>query len=168
MGLAAALITGLLAAQPASPGPGRQQTPRAPLFAPGAINMLERLERLSPEERRQLLDRLPPARRANIEARLRRYEALPPEEKDRLRRQYQRFRQLPPERQEAVRQLFRRLNELPAERRRALRNGVWQLQRLDETIRTRRMNSPAFRARYTPDEQQMIRDILELNPESPD
>jgi hypothetical protein len=142
------LAAGLAAAQP------------APLSPPGNTGALERIERMSPAERRAFLDRLPPERRARLEERLRRYEALSPEEKDRLRQQYRRFRTLPPERQETIRKAFERFRELPPERRRAVRRGVWQLRRLADPVRERRINGPGFRARFSPDELQLIRDML--------
>lgn len=154
------LAAGLLLGQrPPGPPPG--------LHPPPNIAMLDRLERMSPEQRQRFLDRLAPERRQRLQSLLRRYESMTPEERDRVRHQYGWFHQLPPERQEAARQLFRRFNELPEDRRRAVRHGVWELRRLDDSIRQRRLNSAAFRTRYSPDEQQMVRDFLEVMPPHP-
>ncbi len=125
--------------------------------------VLDRLERMTPEERKRFLDRLPPAQRDRLERRLKLYESLSPGERERLRERYQRFRTLPPERQQAARDLYRRFGELPPERRMALRRAVRNLSLLDEATRQRRMNSPQFRARFNPEDQSMIRSFLELN-----
>jgi hypothetical protein len=149
------LASGLLLGQPPQ---------HLPLGPPPNLTMLDRLERMSPEELERLLEKLPPERRKRIEERLRRYESLTPEQRERLREQFERFRQLPPERQQAVRQLFQRLSQLPEDRRRAVRRGVWELQMLDQTRRPIRMDRPWFRNRYSPEELQMIRELLEAAP----
>jgi hypothetical protein len=153
--VAMALASGLLVAQPPR---------RAPLFPPQDLNALDRLERMSPDQRQRVLEKLPPERRQRIEARLRQYESLTPEERERLRRQFERFRQMPPERQQALRELFRRFRELPEDRRRAVRRGVWELQRLGEARRELRLSRPWFRNRYSPEELQMVRELLEMAP----
>jgi hypothetical protein len=133
------------------------------VLRPGQATMLDRLETMSPEQRRRVLDRLPPGRRQRIEERLRRYDAMPPAQRERLRRQLSWFRQLPPERQEETRRLFRRLSELPADRRQEVRRAVRMLGQLEENRRQRRMESPGFRSRFNPDEQKMVRDLLQVS-----
>jgi hypothetical protein len=132
--VAMALASGLLVAQPPR---------RAPLFPPQDLNALDRLERMSPDQRQRVLEKLP---------------------RERLRRQFERFRQMPPERQQALRELFRRFRELPEDRRRAVRRGVWELQRLGEARRELRLSRPWFRNRYSPEELQMVRELLEMAP----
>ncbi len=170
----AIVLAALIAAPPAGfaqrrPGPGRMGRgpgaerepgmPRPP--GPGG-EMLDRLGKMSPDERRRALENLPPERRQRIEERLERFESLPPEQRERLRRQYQRFRQLPPERQEAARRLFRDFTGLPEDRRRALRQEARRLERLDEPARRARMSSEEFQSRYNPHEQEMLRDLVDL------
>ena len=126
----------------------------------GPTTMLDRLERMSPQERRRVLEKLPPARRQHLEQRLERYDAMPPAQRERMRRQLSWFRKLPPERQEETRRLFRRFNELPEGRRREVRRAVRMFGQLDENRRKLRMDSPAFRNRFNPEEQKMVRDLL--------
>ena len=57
----------------------------------GANGMIERLNRMTPEQRQRTLDRLPPERREKVERRLEKFNALPPEVKSRLREEYQEF-----------------------------------------------------------------------------
>jgi hypothetical protein len=149
------LASGLLLGQPPE---------RLPLGPPSNLTMLDRLEAMSPEQRQRLLENLPPERRMRIEERLRKYESLTPEQRQRLREPVERFRQLPPERQQAVRQLFQRFSQLPEDRRRAVRRGVWELQMLGPARRAIRIERPWFKNRYSPDELQMIRDLLEVAP----
>jgi hypothetical protein len=153
IGVVMALASGLLAAQPPQ---------RRPLWPPPNPTVLDRLERMSPEERRRALEKLPPERRQRIEERLRQYESLTPEERERLRRQFEQFRQMPPERQQALRELYQRFRELPEDRRRAVRRGVWELQRLGEARRQFRLSRPWFQNRYSPEELEMVRELLEV------
>jgi hypothetical protein len=155
IGIVMLLGAGLALAQPA----------RSPAIAPPPnLALLDRLERMSPEQRQRALDRLPPLRRERIEARLRWYRNLTPEERNRVRRQFEWFRQLPPEKQDAVRQLSRRLNQLPENRRRAVRRGVRELQMLEEPRRQFRLSRPWFRNRYSPEELEMVQELLEVLP----
>ena len=127
--------------------------------------ILDRLEKMSPAERRRALAQLPPERRRRIEQRLSRYESLSPARREQIRRQYDRFRQLPPEKQEAARQLFRKFNNLPLERRRTLRQEARRLNRMTEPERRARVDSPDFRRRYSAEEQRMVQDLFELSAE---
>src|SRR6266436_2710985 len=70
---------------------------KQPLGIPGRD--LERFSRMSPEERREQLAKLPPERRQQLEQRLERYQHLPPEQRDQLERRFEVFRSLPPPRQ---------------------------------------------------------------------
>ncbi len=146
-----------------APAVGQNRGPALPPRPPN--NVLERLERMSPEQREKVLSRLPPERRRRIEERLRWYDSLPPEERERLAWRYERFRQLPPERQQEVRQFFRRFGTLPPERRLALRQEARRLRFLPGPARQARINSPAFQNRYSPEERDMLRTILELAPQ---
>lgn len=167
-------------AQRRGPAPGRMGRGPAAEREPGVIprppgpgwELLDRFGKMSPDERRRALENLPPERRQRIEERLERFESLPPEQRERLRRQYQRFRQLPPERQEAARKLFRDFTALPEDRRHALRQEVRRLERMDEAGRRSWMSGEEFQSRYTSQEQEMLRDLLDLratdrNPPAP-
>jgi hypothetical protein len=142
-------------------------SPRQPMVVrpPGpGLTILDRLYRMSPEERKKALDRLPPQRRARIEQRLNQFQSLPSAERERLQRQLEWFRQLSPERQEGARSLFQRFRQLPPYRRQVLNREARRLRDLDDTARSARMDSPAFRNRYSPEEQGMLRDMVALTP----
>lgn len=139
------------------PGPGWQPKPRA--------QMLERLEKMTPEQRERVLERLPPERRQRVEQQLEQYHNMTPEQRERLQQRYQWFSQLPPERQEAIRKGFQRFQKLPADRQGAVRQEVQQLSALPEAERQARMNSDEFRSRFDRREQQIIRDVTGAFPE---
>jgi hypothetical protein len=48
------------------------------------------------------------------------------------------------------------LNQLPPPRRQAIRRALIALGALNPNQRLRRMNNPAFRGRFSPDEQRII------------
>lgn len=155
-----ALIALVVLTQMAS-AQGRRAMPR-PGAKPGAI--LERLNRMTPEERQRALDRLPPERRARVQERLDRLNAMPPAARERLREQYDEFQKLPPEKQETVRRAFRDLNQLPEDRRPALRREIVRLRNMPAERRAFRMESERFRSLYSESERQLIRDLSEAAP----
>jgi len=145
---------------PAGPRAGRPPGPGAGL-GPG-LAIIDRLERMTPEERRRVLDRLPPERKKLVEERLKQFSQLPPEERARLRRRLERFQQLPPEQQEAARSTFLRFRRFPEDRRKLLTGEFQQLRRMDEPGRRSRISSDEFRSKYTPAEQQLLQDLSKL------
>lgn len=163
------LIAGLCALLPAAAvcaeeRPAAQKAPKA--AAKGKIKPngegpapLERWNRMTPEERRQALAKLPPERRRELQQKLQQYRNLPPEQREQLGERYKAFSQLPPEQQNRARDLFRQFNSLPEDRRPAVKQEYEQLRSMPESERNERMNSEAFRSRYTPSEQQMLRDL---------
>ena len=145
---------------PAGPRAGRPSGPGARLGPGPAI--MDRLERMTPEERRRVLDRLPPERKKLVEERLRQFNQLPPEERARLRQSLDRFGRLPPEQQEAARKLFSRFNRLPEDRRKLLAGEFRGLRQMAEAGRRARISSDEFRSRYTQAEQQLLQDLSKL------
>lgn len=134
-----------------------QEAPRAE--AKEAPPNIERWNRMTPEERGQALAKLPPERRRELQQKLQEFRNLPPEQKEQLGERYRAFSQLPPERQNHARELFRQFNSLPEDRRPVVKQEYEQLRAMPEAERNGRMNSEAFRSRYSPSEQQMLRDL---------
>lgn len=145
-------------------GQGRRQGGGRPPGIGGDPTVLDLLEQMTPEQRRQALEKLPPERRRRLEQRLEAYERLSPEERERLRQRYDRFRALPAERQQATRLLFERFRQLPPGRRVLVRRTVRRLSLLDPPARQRWMSRPQFRTRFSPEERDIIADFLQLNP----
>lgn len=127
-------------------------------------NPIDRWNQMTPEERERELAKLPPERARQIRERIRRYNQLPPAEKQALREGYQKFAQLPPEKQEIVRESMRQFRQLPLVRRPLVRREISQLRSLSEPQRETRLASDEFRNQFSPQEQQIIRDITEYFP----
>jgi hypothetical protein len=148
----------LLAATAA--GPARSQPePDKPSGQQLLENSIDRWNRMSPEERERELAKLPPARARLIRQRIRRYNQMNPDEQQALRERYQTFSQLPPARQQIIRERLREFRQLPVARRPIVHGEVEQLRLLPETQREGRLSSDEFRGRYSPQEQQIIRDL---------
>ena len=114
--------------------------------------------RMSPQQREKALKNVPPERRRNIEDRLRRYDEAPPEQKARLERLWS----LPPERQQQIRDSMRDLRDMPVERRRPINQQIRRLQTMTPAERDEYFESPEFHSRFTPREQEMMRDLSEI------
>jgi uncharacterized protein DUF3106 len=149
--LVAALL--ILAGGVSAQRPGKRVGP------PPANGLIERLNSMSPEQRKRALDRLPPERRERVQRRLDNYNALSPEAKERLREEYQQFQKLPVERQDSIRRSFRQLVALPQDRKPVVRREVVRLRQLTPEDRASKMDSDDFRSRFSESERQIIRDL---------
>src|SRR5262245_18346711 len=108
--------------------PGQHQMGRAPAAKAGATSsnagkgknrrtIIDKWNRMSPEERQTALAKLPPERRLKIEERLNQYQNLTPQQRSQLRDRLENLNQLPPEKQNQARRLFRKIGQVAAERR---------------------------------------------------
>ncbi|MBK5293145.1 MAG: DUF3106 domain-containing protein [Acidobacteriia bacterium] len=122
-------------------------------------NQLDRIRNMTPQERKRMLNRLPPDKQRVFEERLDRFQHLTPQEQEKLTSQYEQFQQLPPEKKDAMRRVFRRFNQQPEERRVILREEMQSLRVLNEEDRRARMNSDEFRNKYNASEQQLLFDM---------
>ena len=130
------------------------------------LRHLDRLQRMSPEQRRRALNALPPERRQIFEQRLEAYARMNPEQRQRLARELENFRQLPPERQSALRDTRRKLAGMPIQRRRQIARELRNLREMDDEQRRTRMESSEFKERFTEEERRMIGDLSSvLEPE---
>src|SRR5262245_26492977 len=153
--LAFALVGNLDAQRPKGGPPGA--TARK-----GNRNIVDKWNRMTPDERQKALEKLPPERRQKIEQQLNRYNNLSPEERRQLRNRYQMFNQLPPEKQNQARRLFRLFGELPQERQGMVRGEFETLRAMPEADRRARMNSDEFRNKYNSREQKILGDLSGL------
>ena len=135
------------------------QRPAKRVGPPPANGLIERLNSMTPEQRKRALDRLPPERRERVQRRLDNYNALSPGAKERLRDQYREFQKLPVEQQDAIRRSFRRLTELPQDRRPMVRREVVRLRQLTPEERASKMDNDDFRSRFSESERQIIQDL---------
>jgi len=145
-----------------SPGPGGAAGPGGQMPA-----IIERLERMTPEQRQAFLDSLPPGRRARVEQRLREWEQLTPEQRARLVREFRRFRDLTPAQQQLARQCFVRLRAVPMPRRRMLGRQIMLLRAMTPEERRAWLDGAYFKDHFNPDEQEIIKGLMDVGPEPP-
>lgn len=157
--LVAGLAVPLVAAQPDT-----SLVPKQPVPGADAFTVLERFERMTPEQRKRFLGNLPEDRRRQFENRLGHYRRMTPEQRQQVREQYELFRYLPKPQQDALRRTFLRFNDLAANRRRLLRREYQRLRLLPDADRRARINGDEFRSRYSLGEQQLLDDMSKLLP----
>jgi hypothetical protein len=152
--LAAMLLTPAFAQQPRQPKqdnhPGEQ--------------LLDKLSRMTPEEREQALSRLPPAQRANIERRIRNFQKMPPAAQERTLSRLERLNSLPPQKRNQVRRSMKQFNDLPEDRKMAINEELRHMLAMPDAERRSYMNTEEFRNRYSPFEQQMMGNLAEILP----
>jgi hypothetical protein len=133
----------------------------APAGGVAALAVLDRWSRMSPEQRQAMLAKLPPDRRQAMLDRMERWNRLSPQEKDRQRARYERFSHLPADKQALVRRQIQNLVTLPDDRRPSVSREYDELRRLTQVDRRVRINSEEFRSRFTPREQEILRDLAD-------
>jgi len=157
-----------VAAAPAPHAPTIGSPPKQvePPEAPASPQYLDKLLKLTPEQRKKALSALPPARRANIERKLNDYQKLSPEQRAKDLDRFQRMHNLPPQKMAQVRASLKRYTELPPDRHRLVYNQIEKMKPLSAPDRRALMNSEEFRNKFTPSEQQMLEDISLVTPRS--
>ncbi len=139
-----------------------------PVFAqdPGGpgLQLIERLNRMSPAERRKLLNRMPSDRRMMLEKRINNLNSIKPEAREKARKDYEYFQQLPPEKQKEARRILKQIADLPEDRRKLVRGGIHNLRQQSPEIVQRRMSSKTFNERFNEDERKLIREALDALP----
>lgn len=148
-----------------------------PNGAPGAVaghrlnnplNPAQRFLQMTPEEQERLMERANPQQQERMRAALERYNSLPPLARERLFRQYQVLKGLPIGQQALISRQFQGFNQLPEDRRGPVGQELLRLHRMQPEERTARLEAEEFAARYSPAEQQILRDLsLNLPPEYP-
>lgn len=139
-----------------------------PLFGqePGGpgLQLIERLNRMSPAERKKMLNRMPPERRQILEKRINNLNNIRPEAREKLRKDYEYFQQLPPEKRDDARRTLKQIADLPEERRKLVRGAVHNLRQQPSELRDQRLASRAFDKRFSEDERKLIREALSVLP----
>jgi hypothetical protein len=147
-------LAGGLPAQENRGAPGPPATAQPRIVNPAS--MAARLMLATPEARRRALEQLPPERQAQVRQQLQWFDSLPKAQQAIEIRRLERFARLSPDQRAAVRTAMQDLNQLPPPRRQAIRRALIALSALNVNQRARRMNNPAFRGRFSPDEQRIV------------
>jgi hypothetical protein len=159
--LALGLAGSLTAQTGASPA-----APEAPAKATGAgqrivdpESVAAQLMLATPEQRERALAKLPPERQAQIRKQLAWFDSLPKAQQDAQIRRLQLFAGLPPDQKIIVRLQMQAFAKLPPARRQAIQRALVNLQTLPRPQRAARMNNPAFKSRFSPEEMSIIEDL---------
>ncbi len=151
-------------AQPAAKAPRVGAVQTRPLATVPGAPIVERLVSMNPDQRKKVLQKLPPERRKQLESRLHDYDRLTPAQKANLQLQYQSFKGLSAEQQAHLRRLYQRFNNFPSERQDALRVEVQKMKAISAADRRARMNSDEFRNRYNQREQALLAELAKAVP----
>ncbi len=142
----------------------RQGGPKASKSLKNVKTPIDEFMRMSPQERQQALNRLPPEQRRRLQERLERFNQLPAAQQQTLRNMYHRLNQLPVERQEVVRRSLNQFSQQSPDRRQAMRQELRSMAPLEAGDREARMASPEFREKFSEQEQGIVRDMSGLLP----
>jgi hypothetical protein len=126
-------------------------------------NQFERLIAMPPEKREQVIERLPPQQQERLRARLDQFDKLPPQQKALRLELANRYFALPPERQQAYAEQVHAFNQLVPRRKKAIVDELHTLWTLPDADRRTRLGSEDFKARYSPDELQILTEISAAN-----
>jgi hypothetical protein len=152
--------------KPAKPAPAAKAPPKvapkaggAPKMGPRIVNpgsQAAKLYQFNPAERERALEKVPEPHQSQIRAQLKYFDGLPKDQQEMMIKGVERFDALTvPERRE-FQQNLQAVNQLPQERRQMVRQALRRLQLMPEADRVIRLNSPAFKNRFTPEELHMI------------
>jgi hypothetical protein len=119
-------------------------------------NVVTRMYRMTPEQREQILEKLPPVQQENFRKQLTWFDGLPKEQQDIQLRRIDRYEQLPPEKKVEVGAMIKAANQLPPGRKAVIRRVLTTLQVMDERQRENMLNRPQFQARFSAEELHII------------
>ena len=162
------LILGLAAgALIADPQPQAKQLRKGLIAPPPPQAMvIDKLRRMSPEERERVLGSMPPGRRQMFERRLEQWNRLDPEHKKKLQGSLESFRTMSTEQQQTVRELFRKFSEtMPEEKRGEGRRMLARLRNLEPDERKALLSSPRAKARFSDSERDLLAEMAEKLPD---
>ena len=144
---------------------GRSQSPPKSSVPHPGEQAVGRLSRMTPEEREKWLSSLPPARRRRIEQNLREFQEMPPAQQDRVLSRQALLDSLPPQRQNQVRRSVQQFLNIPEDRKEVLNQEMQRMAPMSDEERRAHMNSEEFRNRYSANEQQMMGNLMEIQPQ---
>lgn len=165
--------------KPPKPPPAPKNQPVAKVPAPssnaggvpkGAAKManpdnpVDRLFKMSPEERERAIEKYPPKQQVNIRKRLENFDNMPQAQKERRLQQLDQLWSLPPDKHELVSQQIKAMNSLPQDRLVAVKQAYVALSRMTPEQRNERLARPQFRSRFTPPELQILSVLPEYYP----
>jgi hypothetical protein len=153
------------AARPAPKGGGFPKTPpkQGPAHIPNPAHQFERLLSMTPDQRERVIEKLPPQQQERLRARLDQFDKLPPAQKAWRLELANRYFALPPERQQAFTENVQAFNKLPGPRKRELSSELKALWAMPEADRQVKLSSDPYKARFSPEELQILSTISAAN-----
>ncbi len=139
------------------------QQARAAQLALSAPKIVQ-LAHMSPEERNAALAKLPPEKRAQLEQRLENYSKRTPEQQARDLSQLNRLESLPPEKQALARESLAEFLNAPGPRHVVIANEMTHMSAMTEEQRLNYMSKPAFRAKYSAQEIDLMNNLHGIVP----
>jgi DNA-binding MarR family transcriptional regulator len=147
------------------PAPLRRPAKKVlPRRAPSPTDLLERLQKLTPEQREAVFEAMPEERRAAVRRRFDAFNKLSADERDRLGENLLVFLNLGPQRQELARAMFRRFAGFAKDRQESMRSEMKVMADLSPEDRRSRVNADEFRNRFSADEKLLMFDMLRVFP----
>jgi hypothetical protein len=166
-----AMASSLLGQKGPKPKPAQAPPPRAASAHPNGIpkagagrilnpgNPVLRMMAMPPEQREQMLERLPPQQQVRLRQALDNFDKLPPAARRRQIGILNMYANLPPEKQAALTRQIQLFNHLPDDRIAVLRPELVKLHRMSESERSHRIASEEFKSKFTPAERQVLAEI---------
>jgi len=143
------------------PKAGAKALPTIPK-APNA--QIQRFLRMTPQEREIYIDKAPVPNQQRLRNLAEHWDSLPQEERDRQLQLFESLSRLPRDKQDLVNQRLTEFQQLGLDRRVAIRRAYQMLSEKPEEERQPIIDSPAFKERFTPMEQQIITDLVKYYP----
>jgi len=113
-------------------------------------------------EQDQHFRQLPQQRQEQLRNRLQTFNSMPPQQQQRVLNRMEIMEHLRPEQQRQAITLFSQFREMPPERKQMIRRTLHQMRGMPPDARERMLTSPDARARYSPQEIQMLRGFNDI------
>jgi len=147
--------------------PAAKPAPHAPPNNPGGAakgaakmgnpdNPIDRLLRMSPEQRESAIEKFPPQQQANFRKRFENFDKQTEAQKERQLQKLNELWSLPPDKHQMVAQQILAFDALPEDRRILVRQAYVRLSRSTPEEREAILARPQFRSRFTPGELQIL------------
>jgi hypothetical protein len=107
---------------------------------------------------------LPPERQQQLVNRLRDFNSRPPEQREQMLNRWETWEHLPQDKRQQLRSMWGQMRDLPDDRRFAVRQAARQMSGMNPAERDRWMNSPQFQRRFSPQEQNLVRGLADMEP----
>ncbi len=109
--------------------------------------------------------KLPPERQAALRARLQKFNSLPPEKRDQAVQRMEFLSKLTPQQRQQLRTANQQLQGLPQDRQVMVHKALRHLRQMPPDERKQVLESERFRSTFSDQEQNLISQLAEINPQ---